>query len=1292
MSTHPLAHVGLDLVAEHFADLRLGELTAEPTRTVLGHADLAGSSRPLPSSAALLRLADQAVWFPSPFEPAEPEQGRAPLYLHGGQQLVLPFIRLFVPKEKSDPEEARVEYLPLSDWLHDAVAVWRFEPIRRDGSPRTLLEQLAENKAALPEALSALTRVLWFALFGSAAPASVGGLRLPACPMWLRPAGDTPFACHLARALVVTARLPAEPGKPAVPSTNLRATAYRIRPADPRDWGLDPVHTPEGADIRLTARLGVGVAVRDRALHHPGTEPPLSASTSRLPFAGCNDPRRLLMAANMQAHAVPLPHQELPRVRMADGAADPPGVNLRVGYLAWQGWNHEDAWVLSESAARRLGTTETLVQTIAIRAVELEPEVLVQGDEKVERGQLLVRRFVAPALLCPSLELLVRLDDLDDTVSLRPEVDDTAPETGRVVRIEKWDLRDGSGLPADWHVPDAVAGAFRAVYRIHIERDLPLAVGDKLANRHGHKGVVGVILPDDEMPRWRAQPLEALIDPISVLNRSNWGQVYEALAGALLEPGQTRDVSRLSGEQVRAEAQKSGADAQGRWLLQPPARGNGLTKEVRAVAGIQFVMRMPQHACDKISGSPPPPPASGYRVRRRSQRLGEMEHWALWAHGLGGPDAEEAGNGQQRKLAASVGRLRRLLTAAGFGTDIEEASLVVRRLALHDDRAELLAGMKLFSLGKDPETEGGKETRAIRPLAELYDALDEITPETPTALVFDPPLARPSRPGEEGGQEGMTFRWLPILPACDRPPQRLFDGSEEPHPLTADLRRVVRLLRKRILGRTEAADAVSPEDVDLFYAVRQYLSDAYVAAVGRGATGPASSKLAYLRRGVLGRRLPRSARATVSPGASLGLGLDEIGLPPALAHVLFGPGLPRDESDLAEAVAGRRVWLKRDPVLHRWGLLPVRVRVVPGDTIRLPASLLGPLGADFDGDTVAVFAALPGEPDDLSACSPPALAWHPLLEEVMFKAGKQYHYGLYLLGQQPQARERLQAALSAEGAPAWPDESEVRKALATWTEQASKPQAKGRWWAILEEHALRALADDPAMGLGLGNSDELAGLPVLRCGAAKNLYGGSAMADVLRGESLAIYRRRSEASSPQPLDPIADVMVAAKASIGQFGGALRRLIYSAAALCPEDIQKAQSLTEQVTQKALSVKAGEPPLRYTDFERHLRRLLKREKPNEAHLEERRALLARVSKKLEEFWKDLGSLMPEEPRAWLEWLRQPHELDRLIREKGEIRLPLDDLRLRLWWDARVCAGGREEGASMDTAAVAPVGLPT
>ena len=93
--------------------------------------------------------------------------------------------------------------------------------------------------------------------------------------------------------------------------------------------------------------------------------------------------------------------------------------------------------------------------------------------------------------------------------------EECAPWDGKVLGVEVWDLLsvEGGGIPADWYRPNDLVVHDRQLIRITLERTRLLAVGDKLANRHGHKGVVGAILPDREMPRWHGRPLEALLDP-----------------------------------------------------------------------------------------------------------------------------------------------------------------------------------------------------------------------------------------------------------------------------------------------------------------------------------------------------------------------------------------------------------------------------------------------------------------------------------------------------------------------------------------------------------------------------------------------------------------------------------------------------------------------------------------------------------------------------------------------------------------------------------------------------------
>jgi hypothetical protein len=1245
---------GLERVAPLLAAVWGQPLQVGPAQTLLGYTPYAGARSPLPSSAARLTLGADQVWIPAPFQPARPEEGLAPLFRQAGRVYVLPTIRLFEHAAGRTRHLPAPRYLSHADWLYEAWTQWPF-PLVRPGSlepvpaheravPQTctLLEVLGKELAESSQRLSFLARMIAFALFGARQteylplPAS-RLLVIPRRPQWLRPVVASPLGEAVARALVLTARRHTPPsghGTDGVPRLPRPLGGYHIRPTDPRDWGLDPVHTPESEDIRLIGRLGVGVGIRDGKLAVPaGVAVPLSPSSARLPFAGYNDPRRLLLAANMQVQAVPLPAGEQPLVHNGTPGDDPPGVNLRVAYLAWHGWNHEDAWVVSASAARRLHARAERIQVVAVRAVELPPQLLVEAGQPVRRGQLLVRRRVAPALLAPALEQLVHLESLDELVPLEPEPDDRARCDGTVAAIETWDLRRGEGFPPDWHVPADLPGRYRLVLRVHLRRDLPLAVGDKLANRHGHKGIVGAILPDEQMPCWQGEPLDALIDPISVLNRSNWGQLYESVAGAVARQEGTRWPAPARPATAVLEQARSllGLTAHGQAEIQPPRASAG-DRPVLALAGVQFVLRLPHHAVDKIAADPAAAGPDGHRVRSRAQRFGEMEHWACLAHGL------ERVLRQPRQLAPAAVRLQRLLAQAGFDLQLAGPGVTLRRLALDGSPP---ADYRCLRSGD-------------RSLPELFDDLETVATGQPAALVFEPPvplvtLPRSRRAGDVG--------WVPILPAEDRPPCPGPDGSLFDHELTVGLRAVVRAAHEQRRSRADPRRGLR-----LRKALAALLRRAYTLAVGWCGAGPASSKGSVLRREVLGRRVSHSGRATVSPTGPWEFGLDTIGLPVALARAVLGRAAA-DEAALEEAGSRCWVWIKRDPLLHRWGLLPVRFRLVPGQTIRLPPALLGPMGADFDGDTVAVFA-LPDFQGPVAASRPSAIACQDVLGVPLFLAGKQYVWGLARLMQDRSLKAALSQALREAGAPPWPDDpslTSARQALEQWVGTAgTDPQRDGRWWGLVEEHALRGLALDPGMGLGLFPWEQLTGLEVIAQGAAKgDLYTPAqapALTRLLAGQSLEIYRQ----ADPSGGDLIAEVMVVAKASVGYFGGVFRRLLLSVRQVDPGFLRHGQALTEQLTQQVLSIKAGQRPLSFAEFQPLLRGLL----------EGTAADLPEALAHLKPLWTELRRRLAADGSGacpdWLQWLRLPHELARLVDEAaaGCLHLPLDDPRGQLF----------------------------
>jgi hypothetical protein len=316
---------------------------------------------------------------------------------------------------------------------------------------------------------------------------------------------------------------------------------------------------------------------------------------------------------------------------------------------------------------------------------------------------------------------------------------------------------------------------------------------------------------------------------------------------------------------------------------------------------------------------------------------------------------------------------------------------------------------------------------------------------------------------------------------------------------------------------------------------------------------------------------------------------------------------------------------------------------------------------------VALFAALPGAADPPPDCRPAALAWHGLLNRAMFLPTKQYLYGLHLLRANPAALAAFAEDLRQAAAPAWPDAASAGAALQQWVQAAAHGEARPEWWSIVERHSLAGLVGDPSMGFGLYDVASLASQPVIVCGAAKNLYDSpparATMASILAGKSLHLYRLQME--DPTELDPIAEVMVAAKAAIGRFGGALRRLVYSALPLGAETVAQAQALTEQVTQKALSVKGGKPPIRYAEYERQLRRLLK----GQSWAPELAGELLAILKPLAPVWTDLQAAMPADPPVWLRWLRNPYELATILdaQPDGVLRMPADDLRIHCWTES-------------------------
>ena len=193
--THPS---GLGPVLAHFP--WAAKVTAGPVESLVGPTAHVGVRRALPSSACRFTVAtdggEESVWIATPEFPCEPERGFAPVYLHGGQRVVLPTVRLFAGKSTTP------EYLSLSHLLHDAICQWQFETT--DEATTTVAQRAADF--APGAALDLIAIAIRYALFGSARHVRRHGLIFSRMPMWVRPTGDGEFGLRAARSLVVTAK------------------------------------------------------------------------------------------------------------------------------------------------------------------------------------------------------------------------------------------------------------------------------------------------------------------------------------------------------------------------------------------------------------------------------------------------------------------------------------------------------------------------------------------------------------------------------------------------------------------------------------------------------------------------------------------------------------------------------------------------------------------------------------------------------------------------------------------------------------------------------------------------------------------------------------------------------------------------------------------------------------------------------------------------------------------------------------------------------------------------------
>jgi len=362
---------------------------------------------------------------------------------------------------------------------------------------------------------------------------------------------------------------------------------------------------------------------------------------------------------------------QIPLVRMGDEVkvddiiADGPstdngemalGKNPLIGFMAWEGYNYEDAVLISERLVQddvytsihiteyeceardtKLGPEEITreIPNVSDDALSnLDEDGIIRIGAEVQAGDILVGK-ISPkgeTELTPEERLYrsifgEKVREVRDTSTRVPH-----GESGVVVDINVFNREDG----------DELKHGVTKMVRVYVAEKRKISVGDKMAGRHGNKGVISLILPQEDMPYMEdGTPLDIVLNPLGVPSRMNIGQLLEVHMGMAARNLDWKvAVPVFDGaneEEMQDIIERSGMDKDGKTILYDGRTGEPF--ENRITVGIMYYLKLNHLIDDKIHARSIGPyslvtqqPLGG-KAQFGGQRFGEMEVWALEAYG-----------------------------------------------------------------------------------------------------------------------------------------------------------------------------------------------------------------------------------------------------------------------------------------------------------------------------------------------------------------------------------------------------------------------------------------------------------------------------------------------------------------------------------------------------------------------------------------------------------------------------------------------------------------------------------
>lgn len=332
------------------------------------------------------------------------------------------------------------------------------------------------------------------------------------------------------------------------------------------------------------------------------------------------------------------------------------GQNVRVAFMPWFGANYEDAIIISERLVKdarftsihmeefecvvrdtKLGeevTTHDIPNVSEFKLRNLDEEGIIRVGAEVRPGDILVGKVTpkGETQLTPEERLLhaifgEKAKDVKDT-SRRMD----GGKRGRVVSVKVFSRENGDMLES---------GVIKRIL-VEVAQLRTVSVGDKLAGRHGNKGVISRVLPEEDMPYdEQGNPVDIILTPLGVPSRMNLGQILEIHLGLAAEAlGYQAVVPSFAGateDEIRSELASANLPETGKFTLFDGRTGEAFSQKI--AVGIMYMLKLHHMVEDKIHSRSIGPyslttqqPLGG-KAQGGGQRVGEMEVWAFLGYG-----------------------------------------------------------------------------------------------------------------------------------------------------------------------------------------------------------------------------------------------------------------------------------------------------------------------------------------------------------------------------------------------------------------------------------------------------------------------------------------------------------------------------------------------------------------------------------------------------------------------------------------------------------------------------------